>query len=320
MGYRSRKEIEKRMRSDKKKQMSRLNVLSWKWNIIFNVLLGIFALMIVIPVLLMVIVSFSSSDSINEVGYNFFPTEWSLEGYYYTLKMGSQLAYSYMVTIAYATIGTLLSLGVMAMYAYVICQKKFWLERALTWFLFFTMLFGGGLVPSYILNVRYYHLKDTFWILLLPHLVSAYWVIILRTFIKTTIPEALFESARIDGAGHFTIFFRIVCPLFKAGLGTIGLFSFVAKWNDWFTGMLYIENNKLVPLQTLLTKLQKNADYLKNNAELASTPDGLALLKSVPGTNLRMACTVLAIVPVLFAYPFFQRYFVNGLTVGSIKE
>lgn len=304
----------------KNNQTMKLNRISWKWNAIFSVILGIFALLIVIPVLLMVIVSFSSTDSINEVGYNFFPAEWSLEGYVYTFRMGSQLVYSYLVTIAYATVGTALGLFVMAMYAYVICQKKFWLERGLTWFLFFTMLFGGGLVPSYILNVRYYHLNNTFWILLLPSLVTAYWVIILRTFVKTTIPEALFDSAKIDGAGHFTIFFKIVCPLSKAGLGTIGLFSFVAKWNDWFTGMLYIENNKLVPLQTLLTKLQKNADYLKNNSELASTPDGLAMLKNVPGTNLRMACTVLAIVPVLFAYPYFQRYFVNGLTVGSIKE
>lgn len=305
------------MKSSKHKKLNRI---SWKWNLIFNIILGIAALTVIIPVLLMVIVSFSSTGSISQVGYNFFPVEWSLEGYYYTFKMGSQLVYSYLVTIAYSVIGTILGLLVMSMFAYVICQKKFWLERGLTWFLFFTMLFGGGLVPSYILNVRYYHLKDTFWILLLPSLVSAYWVIILRTFIKTSIPEALFDSARIDGAGHFTIFFRIVCPLSKAGMGTIGLFSFVAKWNDWFTGMLYIENNKLVPLQTLLTKLQKNVDYLKNNSELASTPEGLAMLKNMPGTNLRMACTVLVVVPVLFAYPFFQRYFVNGLTVGSIKE
>lgn len=305
------------MKSSKHKKLNRI---SWKWNLIFNIILGIAALTVIIPVLLMVIVSFSSTGSISQVGYNFFPVEWSLEGYYYTFKMGSQLVYSYLVTIAYSVIGTILGLLVMSMFAYVICQKKFWLERGLTWFLFFTMLFGGGLVPSYILNVRHYHLKDTFWILLLPSLVSAYWVIILRTFIKTSIPEALFDSARIDGAGHFTIFFRIVCPLSKAGMGTIGLFSFVAKWNDWFTGMLYIENNKLVPLQTLLTKLQKNVDYLKNNSELASTPEGLAMLKNMPGTNLRMACTVLVVVPVLFAYPFFQRYFVNGLTVGSIKE
>ena len=301
----------------KKKQLNRIN---WKWNLVFNIVLGIFALLFLLPVFLIVIVSFSSTESINQVGYNFFPVEWSMEGYYYTFKMGSQLVYSYLVTIANSVIGTALGLLIMSMYAYVICQKRFWLERGLTWYLFFTMLFGGGLVPSYILNVRYYHLKDTFWILLISGLLNAYWVIILRTFIKTSIPEALFDSARIDGAGHFTIFFRIVCPLFKAGLGTIGLFSFVARWNDWFTGMLYIENNRLVPLQTLLTQLQNNVDYLKANSRIASTPGGLEMLKNLPGTNLRMACTVLAVVPILFAYPFFQRYFVQGLTVGSIKE
>ncbi len=301
----------------KKKQLNRIN---WKWNLVFNIVLGIFALLFLLPVFLIVIVSFSSTESINQVGYNFFPVEWSMEGYYYTFKMGSQLVYSYLVTIANSVIGTALGLLIMSMYAYVICQKRFWLERGLTWYLFFTMLFGGGLVPSYILNVRYYHLKDTFWILLISGLLNAYWVIILRTFIKTSIPEALFDSARIDGAGHFTIFSRIVCPLFKAGLGTIGLFSFVARWNDWFTGMLYIENNRLVPLQTLLTQLQNNVDYLKANSRIASTPGGLEMLKNLPGTNLRMACTVLAVAPLLFAYPFFQRYFVQGLVVGSIKE
>lgn len=297
-----------------------LNKLSRGWNAVFMVILFIFALMVLLPMALIIIVSFSSAESIQEVGFNFVPLEWSLEGYIYTFKMGDQLIYSYLVTIAYSVIGTVLGLFIMSMYAYVICQKKFWLERGLTWFLFFTMLFGGGLVPSYILNVRYYHINDTFWILLVAGLVNAYWVIILRTFIKTSIPEALFDSAKIDGAGHFTIFFRIVCPLMKAGFGTIGLFSFVARWNDWFTGMLYIENNKLVPLQTLLVKLQKNVDYMKHNASIASTPDGAKMLSNIPGTNLRMACTMLAIVPLLFAYPFFQRYFVNGLTVGSIKE
>lgn len=302
------------------KKKKQLNQISWTWNLAFIFILGIVALLTVLPLLLIVIISFSSTNSISQVGYNFFPVEWSFEGYYYTFKMGSQLVYSYLVTIAHSVLGTALGLLIMAMYAYVICQKRFWLGRRLTWFLFFTMLFGGGLVPSYILNVRYYHLRDTFWILLIPGLISAYYVIILRTFIKSSIPEALFDSARIDGAGHFTIFFRIVCPLFKVGLGTIGLFSFVGKWNDWFTGMLYIDNNKLVPLQTLLTKMQNNVDYLKSNSSVAATPEGLAMLKSLPGTNLRMACTVLAIVPILFAYPFFQRYFVQGITMGSIKE
>jgi putative aldouronate transport system permease protein len=208
----------------------------------------------------------------------------------------------------------------MLMYAYVTALRDFPLRKQLTWFLFFTMLFSGGLVPSYILNVRYYGLRDTFWILVLPGLVSANMVIILRTFIRTSIPESLLEAAKIDGAGHFRTFFEIVLPLSKAGVATVGLFTFVAKWNDWFTGMLYIENAKLVPLQTLLTKLQNSVDFLKNNSQMAGTADGMAMLRSLPGTNLRMACTVVAIAPLLIAYPFFQRYFVKGMTIGSIKE
>lgn len=303
-----------------KKKEKQINRISRGWNIVFSIILVIVSVLVLAPVVLLVVVSFSSMDSIYEVGYNFVPAEWSLEGYRYVLKIGDQVFQSYKITIIYAVSGTILSLLIMMMYAYVICQRLFWLQRPLIWFMFFTMLFSGGLVPSYILNVRYYNLKDTFWILLLPSLISANWIIILRSFIRTTIPETLLEAARIDGAGHFTIFFRIVCPLSKAGLGTIGLFSFLAKWNDWFNGMLYIENPKLVPLQTLLTKMQKDVDFLTNNAEIAATPEGIKLMRDLPKDNLRMACTVLAIVPILFAYPFFQRYFVTGLTMGSIKE
>ena len=183
----------------------------------------------------------------------------------------------------------------------------------------FTMLFSGGLVPSYILNVRYLNMYDTVWVFLLPSLVSAYNVIILRTFIQTTIPDTLFEAAKIDGAGHFRIFVQIVLPLFKAGLATIGLFNVVARWNDWFTGMLYIDTPQLVPIQTLLQKIQSQIDFLKNNAAVAGTPDGITLLRSLPTQSLRMACVVIIVLPVLMAYPFFQRYFVSGLTIGSVK-
>jgi putative aldouronate transport system permease protein len=182
------------------------------------------------------------------------------------------------------------------------------------------MLFSGGLVPSFILNARYLHINDTVWIFLLPSLMSGFNVIILRTFIKTTIPEAFFESARIDGAGHWMIFLKIVLPLFKAGIATVGLFNVVGRWNDWFTGMLYIDNPRLVPLQTMLVKLQDSIDFIKLNAAAAGTPDGVALMRSLPAENMRMATTIIVIVPILFAYPFFQRYFVSGLTVGGIKE
>ena len=181
------------------------------------------------------------------------------------------------------------------------------------------MLFSGGLVPNYIMNVRYLQLDNTIWIFLLPSLVSAYNVIILRTFIISTIPDSLFEAARIDGAGHFRVFISIVLPLFKAGLATIALFNVVSRWNDWFTGMLYIKDADLTPLQTLLKNIQDNIDFLKQNAMIAGTPDGIELLNSLPDQNLRMSCTIIVIVPILCAYPFFQRYFVQGLTLGSVK-
>ena len=296
------------------------NKLRPKWNFLFLIILSFFGLIVVAPMALVVIISFSSEASISNVGYTFVPQEWSTEGYQYLFKMGDQVVRSYLVTIFYSVVGTAMSVAVMAMYAYVLSIKNIRLHKQFTWLLFFTMLFGGGLVPSYILNVRYLHLNDTIWILLLPGLVSAYNVIILRTFITTTIPNALFDAARIDGAGHFTIFFKVVLPLFKAGLATVALFTIVGKWNDWFTGMLYIENPNLIPLQTLLTKLQNSVDYLKANAAIASTPDGLEYVRNMPRMTLRMACTVIVVVPILFAYPFFQRYFISGLTMGSIKE
>ncbi|NLB41830.1 MAG: carbohydrate ABC transporter permease, partial [Clostridiales bacterium] len=273
----------------------------------------------IIPMVLIFIVSFSSEISIADRGYSFFPIEWTLDGYKYLFQTGDQLWASYRVTIFHSIVGTVMSLAFMTVYAYVIAQKRFKYTKFFTWILFFTMLFGGGLVPSYILNVRYLRINDTIWIFLLPGLVNAYYTIILRTFINSTIPDSLFEAARIDGAGHWRIFGQIVLPLFKAGIATVGLFNLVTRWNNWFTGMLYIRNPDLVPLQTLLTKLQNNIDFLKNNSELANTPDGMELLRNLPSENMRMASTIVVILPILFAYPFFQRYFVQGLTVGSVK-
>lgn len=298
---------------------NRFNSISRTSNAVFCIVLGIVSLLMIVPMVLVVIVSFSSDASISYNGFTFFPSEWSLEGYRYLMKMGDQVANSYKITIFYTIVGTLMSLTVMSLYAYVLAQPRFKHRKFFTWILFFTMLFSGGLVPSYILYVQYLNIYDTVWVFLLPGLVSAYNVIILRTFIQTTIPDTLFEAAKIDGAGHWRIFVQIVLPLFKAGLATIALFNVVARWNDWFTGLLYIQNPKLVPIQTMLQKIQDQLDFLKNNSEFASTPDGIQMLKSLPTQSLRMACVVIVVLPVLAAYPFFQRYFVQGLTIGSVK-
>ena len=303
-----------------KNSINRLAMLTHGWNALFLVVLLLGTLTVIIPVLLVVIVSFSSERSIADRGFSFMPAEWTAKAYEYIFRTGDQIVQSYLVTIFYTVSGTLLSISVMTMFAYVIAQRQFRLRKGLTWYLFFTMLFSGGLVPSYILNVRYLGLKNTVWIFILFNTVSAYYVIILRTFIRTTIPESLVESARIDGAGHFTTFLKIVLPLLKAGVATVGLFNVVTRWNDWFVGMLYIEHPKLVPLQTMLIRLQATIDFLKQNTAVAGTPDGIALLAILPDQSMRMATTIIVILPILFAYPFFQRYFVQGLTLGSIKE
>jgi len=295
------------------------NKISPLWNRVFSLLLGLIALLVLIPMALVVIVSFSSETSIANSGYTFFPSEWTIQGYDYLLKMGDQLVDSYVVTIFHTLVGTLMSLVVSTMYAYVLAQKNFRHRGFFTWLLCFTMLFSGGLVPSYIVNVRYLGIGDTIWIFLLPSLASAFNIIILRTFINTTIPESLFEAATIDGASHFITFGRIALPLMKAGIATIALFNVIGRWNDWFTGMLYISNPKLIPLQTLLTKIQNSLDFIKNNSALIGTPGGLEMIRNLPGENMRMACTILIVLPVVAAYPFFQRYFVKGLTIGSIK-
>ena len=302
------------------KMDNKFNVIGRGWNALFTTILCIVSLTMIIPMALVVVVSFSSELSIANKGFSFFPETWTLEGYRYLAKMGDQVLRSYGITIFYTVTGTLMSLTVMSLYAYVLAQRSFRHHKFMTWILFFTMLFGGGLVPSYILNVRYLHIYDTVWVFLLPSLVSAYNVIILRTFIQTTIPESLFEAARIDGANHFQVFGKIVLPLYKAGLATIGLFNVVGRWNDWFTGVLYIENPNLVPLQTLLQKIQSSIEFIKQNAAVAGTPDGIELMRNLPQQNLRMACMFIIILPVLAAYPFFQRYFVSGLTIGSVKE
>ncbi len=295
------------------------NQIAPGWNIVISTLLILTSLLIVLPLILVVIISFSSAESIVFNGYTFFPSKFTLDAYKNLAKTGAQIKNSYIITVFYTFTGTALSLFVMSMFSFVLAQKKFPARKALTFYVFFTMLFSGGLVPSYIMNVRYLHLNDTIWIFLLPNIANAFYIIILRTFIQTTIPDSLIEAATIDGANDFTIYYKIVLPLSKAGLATIGLFSLVGRWNDWFTGMLYIENPKLIPLQTMLYKIQKDIEFIKSNAEISDSVMGLELLRSMPTESTRMAITIIATIPILFAYPFFQRYFIKGLTIGSVK-
>ncbi len=307
------------VKADSKRKKYRVNEISRGWNVTLTILMTLLAVACVVPVILVVCISFSSAESITKYGYQFIPHEWSLAAYKSLLETGSALWRSYAMTIFYTFGGTALSLFVMSMFAFVLSRSDFKLRNALAFYCFFTTLFSGGLVPSYIINTRYLHIDDSIWIFLLPNMVNAFNVIVLRTFMKTGIPESLLDAAKIDGANDWLVYCKIAMPLSKAGLATIGLFSIVARWNDWFTGLMYVENARLVPVMTFLQRIQKNIDYLKNNSDAAMSPEGMEALANIPSESTRMAITVIAILPLLVAYPFFQKYFVKGLTIGSVK-
>lgn len=302
-----------------RKKKYRVNEIPWGWNMALTILLTLLAAAMLMPLLLVICVSFSDAESLATNGYKFIPDKWTLNAYKALMDAGSSLVRSYLNTVLYAFGGTALSLLVMSMFAYVLALKEFKPRRFFAFYAFFTTLFSGGLVPSYILNARGLHLNDTIWIFLLPGMVSAFEVIILRTFIQTSIPDSLFDAAKLDGANGWSVYWRIVLPLSKAGLASVGLFGLVRKWNDWFTGILYIEKPELVPVMTYLQRIQKNLDFLKNNSDMAGTPEGIAILQSIPGESTRMAIAILVTLPLLVAYPFFQKYFVKGMTVGSVK-
>lgn len=298
---------------------AKINRVKPRTNAIICIVMSILALLTILPLVLVISISISTSESLTYNGFSLIPSDITFTAYRSLFKTGSQLIDSFVVTVGVTLVSTVLGVMIMSMYAFVLAQRRFAARKFYTTVLFITMIFSGGLVPGYIINVNYLHLYDTFWILVLSEMINGFNVIVLRTFITTTIPVEMLDAAQIDGANEFTIYTRIVLPLAKAGLATIGLFLLVTKWNDWFVGMLYIDNPKLVPLQTMLTRIQQKIDFIKNNSSIASTPDGMALLESMPTEQTRMAIVVITTLPILFAYPYFQRFFIQGLTVGSVK-
>lgn len=296
----------------------KINRIHKSTNLFWNIAMFLCSITCILPLALVYILSFSSEESLMNRGYTFFPESFSLKAYEYFFRMGDQIWRSYGTTIIVTVIGTLFSLAVTALLAYVLSRPDYRFKKQLSFFVLFTMLFNGGLVPSYIVNSTIYHLNDTLLALILPISINAFWVLILRTFYRT-IPMEIIESASIDGAGEFTTFVRIVLPLSKPGIATIGLFSMIGYWNDWFLGMLYISNDKLTPIQTLLWRVQNSLEVIQANAALASSPAAAEMLRNTPTDSGRMALTVLVVTPILLAYPFFQRYFVKGLTIGGVK-
>lgn len=285
----------------------------------FTVLLILFAISCLFPFVFVIIISLTKEESLSLNGYQLIPEEWSTEAYRYIFSEGSQLLTSLGTTVLITLLGTMITVFMTGTYSYVLSRSSFPFKKFFTFMVFFTMLFSGGLVPSYLIMTKMLGLKNTIFALILPLAFSPFNVIILRTFFKKSIPESIIEAAKMDGATEFRVFFQIVIPLAIPGVATIALFSSLGYWNDWFNALIYIDNNKIIPLQYLLMKIQNTIDFMAKNADM--TADRMeSIQRSIPQESIRMAMVVVATLPIAIVYPFFQKYFVQGLTIGGVKE
>nr|WP_231885146.1 carbohydrate ABC transporter permease [Paenibacillus elgii] len=288
-------------------------------NIIINLFFWLHTAVCILPLLLVIIVSFSDEKAVLINGYNFIPESFSLSAYQFLFKDWEQIVRSFGVSVFVTAVGTVISVIIMAMYAYPISRRDFPHKNVFSFFMFFTMLFNGGLVPWYLVYTQMLNFKNTLLALILPLLVSAFFVLMLRTFFSGTIPPALIESAKIDGAGEFRIFAQIILPLSLPVLATVSLFQTLNYWNDWFTSLVFITGSKNVNLQYLMYKTMLDIQFLTSNTQALQAINQSGGGLNLPTETVRMAMAVLGIGPIVFAYPFFQKYFVKGLTVGAVK-
>ncbi|WP_223067622.1 carbohydrate ABC transporter permease [Paenibacillus caui] len=293
------------------------NEISRTSNAILNVIFILICTACVLPIVLVFMISITDYDSIVKHGYQFIPDHLSLEAYAYIFKDYGVIVKAYGISILVTVSGTLLSVLITALYAYPLSRTDFRYRNMFAFFIFFTMLFGGGLVPWYIVYTQILDLKNTIWALIFPMLLSPFNVLIMKTYFQMTVPTALIEAAKIDGAGEIRIFCRIIFPLSLPVFATIGLFNTLHYWNDWFHSMIFITDTKLYSLQYLMYKMISQADYLSRNSALIQ--GSATELAKLPGETIRMAMALIGIGPIVLAYPFFQRFFIKGLTLGSIK-
>ncbi|MFZ8764960.1 carbohydrate ABC transporter permease [Enterococcus diestrammenae] len=304
----------------KKKNINKARVRTFgrKSDFVANIFMLILAFSCIFPLIFIIVISLTSEHSIAANGYSLFPKEWSIQGYQYLSSMKGQIFQSLLVSIATTVFGTFINVSITATFAYAISRPNFSYKRLFTLLALFSMLFSPGMVPTYIVVTTMLNLKDTLWALILPMALQPFNIIVMRTFFKKSVSESIIESARIDGASEFRVFMQIVLPLAIPGIATISLFAALSYWNEWFNALLYIQSDSLVPLQYLLMKIQSNMDYMAQNATLSGTL--ASSFESIPKEATRMAIVVIATLPIAFIYPFFQKYFVKGLTIGGVKE
>lgn len=286
-------------------------------DIIMYIVFILLAVACIYPLLVVLGVSFTDESTISEYGFNVIPKAFSLDAYKYIVASKATILRAYGVTIFVTVVGMVISTFVVALYAYPLSRRDFKYRKIFTFIAFFTMLFSGGTVAGYMVTTGVLHLKNSIWVLILPYVMNAWHVIVMRSFYSMSIPSAIIEAAQIDGANEYQVYFKIVMQLSLPGLATIGLFATLTYWNDWWLPLLYITEPSKYNLQYLLQSMISN---IQNLTENSAQMGGTNLLANVPKEGARMALCIIATAPILFVYPFFQKYFIQGLTVGSVKE
>ncbi len=304
--------------SKKDKSGQSLNQIKASTNFVFNLVFLILAVMCVIPLLFVFSISITDEEVLRINGYQLVPQVVSASAYEFLWNERLTILRAAFMSMLVTVVGTMLSIALNTSMGYVVSRRNFKLKKIYTWMLFIPMVFNGGMLASYVVVNNILKLNNNIWALILPLACSAFSVTICRTFFRTTVPDSIIESAKIDGAGQFRIWSQIVLPISKPVMATIGMFAAFGYWNDWFQASLYIQDTKKQTLQSLLNQMQKNIEYIANNPY-----GGLSLQEyklGMPTESVRMAIAIVIIVPIACTYPFFQKYFISGLTVGSVKE
>ena len=288
------------------------------WQIAAHAVMITGSVLAVFPFVLLVIASFTDNQTALMNGYSFFPEKWSLEAYSYIAREWMTVGRAYLMTIAVTVIGTVLSLVITSTFAFAVSNDKLPGHKILMFMSIFTMLFNGGIVASYYIYSNIFHIKNTIWALIVPSLLmSPFNVVLVKNYYQNSISSSILEAAQIDGAGVFQVFRKIVLPLSVPSLATIGLMTAIAYWNDWTNGLYFLtekDGANLYTIQLVLNKINENVNFLANNSELS------VRATSMPSTTIRMAIAVVGVLPIMIAYPFFQKYFVKGITLGGVKE
>lgn len=284
---------------------------------LMHIFMIILVLCCVLPFLLMVMASFTDEQTLIRNGYSFFPEKFSLETYRYIMRSAETIFRGYFMTIIVTVIGTLCNITMTVLFAYPLSRKDLPYRNALSFILFFTMLFNGGLVPTYMMYANTFHIKNTIWALLIPNLMmNAFYVIMMRSFFTASIPDSLIEAAKLDGASEMKILTKVILPLSKPMLVTLVLMVGLTYWNDWMNGMYYVTDNHLNTIQMILNNMIQNVEFLSRSANVLGA-DSAAI--KLPTVGIRMGIAVIAVLPIMIIYPFLQKYFVKGIVVGGVK-